>query len=131
MVIEQPAAYDVGAMLGLSQASHGSVDWKPERGTRLHVLDRSSGEVETRTVPAFFFFHIANAFDDAKHPVPVDVEAPTKFGDEYVHEPSACEERAAVFVCIIVPRGMALLAIALSVARNLRPTRRDPRLAAL
>ena len=73
VVIEQPAAYDVGAMLGLSQASHGSVDWKPERGTRLHVLDRSSGEVETRTVPAFFFFHIANAFDVAGGGVSLDV----------------------------------------------------------
>ena len=29
VVIEQPATYSVGAMLGLAKASHGSIDWKP------------------------------------------------------------------------------------------------------
>ena len=64
VVIEQPASYSVGAMLGLGAASHGSIDWKPEQGTLVHVLDRRSGELVTHAMkPAFFFFHIANAFD--------------------------------------------------------------------
>ena len=64
VVIEQPAAYSVTAMLGLGSASHGSIDWRAPLGTRVHVLDRSSGVVRTHTLhPAFFFFHVANAFD--------------------------------------------------------------------
>ncbi len=64
VVIEQPAAYDVPAMLGLSKASHGSIAWLPERGTRVHVLDRASKRVATHVVhPPFFFFHVCNSFE--------------------------------------------------------------------
>jgi len=39
--------------------------WRPERGTRITLVDRSSGAVEGeyRTDP-FFFFHHVNAFED-------------------------------------------------------------------
>ena len=41
-----------------------SYEWRPERGTRFHVLDRESGEVVARhRVPPFFTFHHANAFE--------------------------------------------------------------------
>ena len=41
--------------------STGTLDWQPERGTRVHVLERSSGKVTTHTMhPAFFFFHVAS-----------------------------------------------------------------------
>jgi len=64
VVIEQPAAYDVPAMLGVRSASHGTLDWLPERGTRVHVLDRRSGAVEVHVVqPPFFFFHVCNTFE--------------------------------------------------------------------
>lgn len=50
VVIEQPCAYDVPAMLGMRTASHGSIEWLPERGTHVHVLDRASGHVTTHVV---------------------------------------------------------------------------------
>jgi len=38
-------------------------DWKPERGTRFHIIRRDTGErVRELTVPPFFTFHTANAF---------------------------------------------------------------------
>ena len=73
VVIEQPATYSVGAMLGLAKASHGSIDWKPAEGTRIHVLDRQSQQLHTHTLPAFFFFHIANSFDTPDGGVCVDI----------------------------------------------------------
>ena len=33
VLVEQPASYSVGAMLGISTASHGSIQWTPDRGT--------------------------------------------------------------------------------------------------
>ena len=39
-------------------------EWRPERGTRFHVLDRDSGEhVATARADAWFVFHHVNAFD--------------------------------------------------------------------
>jgi len=39
-------------------------DWEPDRGTRFLVFRRDSGElVRETTVPAFFTFHTANAFE--------------------------------------------------------------------
>lgn len=74
VVVEQPAAYNVAAMLGLGKASHGSVDWRAAEGTRLHVLHRASGALRTVTVrPAFFFFHVANALDTADGGVALDL----------------------------------------------------------
>ena len=63
VLIEQPAAYAVGAMVGVATASHGSIQWKGERGTRVHVLDRKSGAVRTHVMEPFFFFHVCNSFD--------------------------------------------------------------------
>jgi carotenoid cleavage dioxygenase-like enzyme len=41
-------------------------DWKPERGTAFHVLDRATGEhVATARSEAFFTFHHVNAVDRA------------------------------------------------------------------
>ncbi|MFC7141189.1 carotenoid oxygenase family protein [Halosimplex aquaticum] len=39
-------------------------DWKPEHGTRFHVLDRETGErIATATADPWFVFHHANAFE--------------------------------------------------------------------
>ncbi|QKY20171.1 carotenoid oxygenase family protein [Halolamina sp. CBA1230] len=41
-----------------------SYDWEPDRGTRFLILRRDTGElVREATVPAFFTFHTANAFE--------------------------------------------------------------------
>ncbi|KAL3928788.1 MAG: hypothetical protein SGPRY_002243, partial [Prymnesium sp.] len=63
VVIEQPAAYDLGSMFGLWQASHFNLEWLADQGTHVHVLDRHSGEVNTRVMKTAFFFHVCNAFD--------------------------------------------------------------------
>ena len=72
VLVEQPASYSVGAMLGISTASHGSIQWTPDRGTKVHVLHRESATWTTHLVAPFFFFHVANAFDTADG-VAVDV----------------------------------------------------------
>lgn len=42
----------------------GSYEWRPERGTRFHVVDRESGAVVARhRVAPFFTFHHVNAFE--------------------------------------------------------------------
>ena len=74
VVLEQPATYSVGAMLGLAKASHGSIDWDESSGMRLHVLNRTSGSLRTHTLERpFFFFHIANAFDVEDGGVALDI----------------------------------------------------------
>ena len=74
VLIEQPAFYSVTAMIGLEPASHGSIEWQPQHGTRVHVIDRASGARVTHTLsPPFFFFHIANAFDGADGGVSLDL----------------------------------------------------------
>lgn len=42
--------------------------WRPEQGTRFHILDRESGEwVNTCESDPFFAFHYVNAFEDDGH----------------------------------------------------------------
>jgi len=42
-----------------------SYDWKPERGARFTVVERSTGEVvASPRAPAFFAFHHVNAYED-------------------------------------------------------------------
>jgi carotenoid cleavage dioxygenase-like enzyme len=49
--------------------------WRPERGTRFLVFERSSGDLTVgRRVPPFFFFHAVNAFE-ADGDVVVDLVA--------------------------------------------------------
>jgi beta,beta-carotene 9',10'-dioxygenase len=40
-------------------------EWHPEEGTRLVVIDRSSGEAREHVTDAFFVFHTVNAFESA------------------------------------------------------------------
>ncbi|MGR0319029.1 carotenoid oxygenase family protein [Agromyces sp. ZXT2-3] len=49
--------------------------WKPERGTRIHVFDRATGDhVRSATADPFFAFHHVNAHDDGDEVV-VDLVA--------------------------------------------------------
>jgi beta,beta-carotene 9',10'-dioxygenase len=57
--------------------------WKPERGTRFHLINRRTGTVERTVVaPAFFAFHHVNAFEE-NGAVLVDIAA---FDDSSVIE---------------------------------------------
>jgi carotenoid cleavage dioxygenase len=48
-------------------ASRGAIDWQPERGGFLGLIDRAAGVASLRWVPAppGFAFHMANAWDEA------------------------------------------------------------------
>jgi carotenoid cleavage dioxygenase-like enzyme len=50
-------------MLWSSKGYIDHFDWHPEEGTRLVIIDRSSGEVREHVTDAFFVFHTVNAFD--------------------------------------------------------------------
>lgn len=67
LVTEHPFVTTVASFLlpgGEGFVDH--YDWKPERGTRFHVLDRETGErVVTRQTDAYFVFHHVNAFERA------------------------------------------------------------------
>ena len=72
VVIEQPAAYDVGAMLGLSQASHGSVDWKPERARAARARPQQRRGRDAHRARLLLLPH-RERFDDADGGVALDV----------------------------------------------------------
>ena len=73
-MLEQPAAYSVAAMLGAGRASHGSIAWDAACEMRLHVLERQTGALRTHTLEKpFFFFHIANTYDQPDGGVALDV----------------------------------------------------------
>jgi carotenoid cleavage dioxygenase-like enzyme len=50
--------------------------WKPQRGCRIHVFDRTSGaHVRSATADPFFAFHHVNAYDDVDGSVVLDLVA--------------------------------------------------------
>ncbi|MFC4450783.1 carotenoid oxygenase family protein [Halorussus aquaticus] len=65
VLVEPP--YVVNPLRFLLPGGGGFIDsyrWRPERGTRFRIFDRSSGElVADRSTAAFFFFHTANGFE--------------------------------------------------------------------
>ena len=46
-------------------ADHIMFDWKPEQGSRLHVVDLKTGERKQIDAPAYFTFHYINSFETA------------------------------------------------------------------
>jgi len=50
-------------MLWSSKGYIDHFDWHPKEGTRLIVIDRSSGEVREHRTEAFFVFHTVNTFE--------------------------------------------------------------------
>ena len=38
-------------------------DWKPEKGTKIHLISKNNGEISTFETEPFFTFHHANAFE--------------------------------------------------------------------
>ena len=65
--IEMPYELDIlrlvtGQLRGIPLAE--CYDWKPENGTRFHVVGRKDGSVTTFLTDAFFVFHTVNAFEE-------------------------------------------------------------------
>jgi len=73
VLIEQPFVIDPLEVILSRRPLRSLVDyfiWKPERGTRLHVFSRATGErIKTVQTSAFFFFHTINAFDEGENVV--------------------------------------------------------------
>ena len=70
VIPEMPLYFNLAALTLGTSASHLFLDWIPEDGTRLHVVDVASRSVHTvRDVPPCFVFHWANAFtsDDGRY----------------------------------------------------------------
>jgi len=80
VIPESPLYFNLGALMLGSTTDHIFLDWVPEEGTRLHVVDVTNYNkhganggaadiVKTFTAPAFFCFHWANAFesDDGRY----------------------------------------------------------------
>jgi beta,beta-carotene 9',10'-dioxygenase len=63
ILVAHPFAVTPVKMLWSSKGYIDHFDWHPEDGTRLVVLDRSSGEVREHLTEPFFVFHTVNAFE--------------------------------------------------------------------
>lgn len=63
ILVAHPFSVAPVKMLWSSKGYIDHFDWHPEEGTRLVVIDRSSGEVREHTTEAFFTFHTVNAFE--------------------------------------------------------------------
>lgn len=51
-----------------------ALSWRPERGSRFLVIDRSDGSLVAEIEgPPVFYFHVANAFEDADGSLTIDV----------------------------------------------------------
>ena len=76
IVIEQPLQLDV---LGLifarlyNRPFAENLHWEPGTGNRYHICDRRTGQVQTITGPAFFFFHTVNAFQPDDQTIVIDL----------------------------------------------------------
>ena len=65
ILVAHPFAVTPVKMLWSSKGYIDHFDWHPEEGTRLVVVDRSSGEAREHVTEAFFIFHTVNAFERA------------------------------------------------------------------
>jgi carotenoid cleavage dioxygenase-like enzyme len=63
ILVAHPFTVSPVKMLWSSKGYIDHFDWHPEEGTRLVVIDRSSGEVRERVADAFFIYHTVNAFE--------------------------------------------------------------------
>ena len=68
LLVESPLVLSVRRALNpLSQGAIDMLDWQPDRGTRILVVDRETGDlVAEPTLPATFCFHHVNAFVDGE-----------------------------------------------------------------
>ena len=69
ILVAHPFAVTPVKMLWSSKGYIDHFDWHPEQGTRLVVIDRSSGAAREHVTDAFFVFHTVNAFERAESTV--------------------------------------------------------------
>src|SRR5262249_27786918 len=63
VLVAQPLDFDPRSLLWSNDfATH--LRWRPQQGTRLVVIDRGSGGIETFEAEALFAFHCVNTFHD-------------------------------------------------------------------
>lgn len=73
VIVLQPWVFAHGPMPVINQ-----LEWKPELGTRVLVLDKSDlGASRVFELPSFFFFHLGDAWADADGTIRFDVAAGT------------------------------------------------------
>lgn len=65
ILVAHPFAVTPVKMLWSSKGYIDHFDWHAQDGTRLVVIDRSSGEAREHVTEAFFVFHTVNAFERA------------------------------------------------------------------
>lgn len=63
ILVAHPFTVSPMKMLWSSKGYIDHFDWHPEDGTRLVLIDRSSGKVREHVTEAFFTFHAVNAFE--------------------------------------------------------------------
>lgn len=65
IIPETPLYFNLGSLVSGAETDHIFLDWRPEDGTKLHVVRLTDGFVRTVMAPPFFVFHWANAFESA------------------------------------------------------------------
>lgn len=69
ILVAHPFAVTPVKMLWSSKGYSDHFEWQPEEGTRLVVIDRTSGAAREHVTDAFFIFHTVNAFERADETV--------------------------------------------------------------
>jgi carotenoid cleavage dioxygenase-like enzyme len=69
ILVAHPFAVKTVRMLWSSKGYIDHFDWHPEEGTRLVVIDRTTGAVREHVTAPFFCFHTVNAFERADETV--------------------------------------------------------------
>ncbi|KAG2445530.1 hypothetical protein HXX76_000145 [Chlamydomonas incerta] len=63
VIVEHPTVMSMEALALGREAQYAFMDWRPEVGTRVHVVALDGSGVVTHTAPPFFTFHFSNAFE--------------------------------------------------------------------
>lgn len=69
ILVAQPFDVSPPSMLWSSRGYIDHFQWRPAAGTRLGVMDRTTGEVREHATEPFFFFHTVNAFERSNETV--------------------------------------------------------------
>ncbi len=69
IVIGHPLEVNALSLLGSKRGFIDHFRWRPERGTRLWLIDRQTGAVREHTAGPGFVFHVVNAFEDGERTV--------------------------------------------------------------
>ncbi|GLC41991.1 hypothetical protein PLESTB_001056200 [Pleodorina starrii] len=63
VVVEPPLFMSMSSLVLGEPRQYTFMDWRPEEGTRVHVIALDGSGVVTHTAPPLFTFHFANAFE--------------------------------------------------------------------